>query len=152
MTELNHNPSRGRFRVIVGGPAAPASEAEQMPRSKKARPKGVVTEVSDGSPIEQERLRRAVLALQLEHCGITVEQALDELSERWEEEGRAAGCRTAFLDNRLGDLGLLVHTVNPDLELARNCFASLYAPFKLLVKHPELATLEPRKHQYLEIG
>lgn len=144
--------ARARFRVIEGGPPPAAVKAARPKRTKKVVPRYRPFEVPDSPPAEQERLRRAILALPLEDCGIAVEQALDEMSERAEDSTTAAISRLSFLSGQLYALGLLVHTVNPDLGLARNCFLELYNPALLLSKHPELVPLRPENNRNLEIG
>lgn len=153
MTTTLNDFGRARLRLVQ---EAPASTTEPGPakraRSKKSAPTVQTAPQAQPTAAQQERLRQAILALPLDDCGLTVEQAVQECSERALDESTAAVCRLSFLDSRISDLGLHLNTVNPSLELSREFFLTFWNPKALLAKHPELAPLDPEAHTGLTLG
>lgn len=144
---------RARLRLVQEAPAsATKPEPAKRPRSKKSAAAAQVETQAQPTAAQQERLRQAILALVLEDCGLTVEQALQECSERAHEVSTATFARVSFLNNQIANLGLHLHSVNPDLELSREFFLHLWNPKALLAKHPELAHLDPEAHTGLTLG
>jgi len=144
---------RARLRLVQ---AAPTPTAEPTPgkraRSKPSAPAATAAAETKPTAAHQERLRQAILALPLEDCGLTVEQALQEFAERAWETSTAAHARLGFLSNKISDLGLHLNTVDPALELSREFFLHFWNPKALLAKHPELVHLDPGAHTGLTLG
>lgn len=153
MTTTLNDFGRARLRLVQDAPA-PTTEPgpAKRVRSKKSAPATTVATETKPTAAHQERLRQAILALPLEDCGLTVEQALQECSERAHEVSTATFARVSFLSNQIRDLGLHLHTVNPDLELSREFFLHFWDAKALLAKHPELEHLDPGAHTGLTLG
>jgi hypothetical protein len=131
----------GVFRVIEGG------------LSKAETTEPVVTAGQLPGEVEAERLRQAIVRLQVPGTGLTVTQALDEVDAKLHSTQMEHIERSSrLLDSMEQHLGLRYQLANPDLELAREGFLNLTWPDRLLAAHPELAGLHPKAHPYLALG
>lgn len=95
------------------------------------------------SDLEEQQLINAILQLYVADAALTVEEILDELTEKSFEGDKIS--RWAFLDDCLREIGLVPCSEN---ELAKHvrAFATLAKPDALLLNHPELEHLNPASH------
>lgn len=99
-----------------------------------------------------EKLRAAILRTTLPGVGLTVEQCLDELSERLDSEADTDIARCCALAHDIMQSGLRFSLANPELELAREGFLTLIGPARLAARHPELKALRPQDFPELMLG
>lgn len=124
------------FRVIEGGASR---ETPTVPRGSKAE-------------MQQERLRQAILRLPVPEVGLSVEETLQELSDKLDSEQDADFARLVILRHRVEDLGLRFHLALPHMNLVREGYFALAWPERLVRRHPELAGLDPEAHSLMSVG
>lgn len=97
---------------------------------------------------EQQQLINAILQLYVADAELTVEEILDELTEKSHEGEQIS--RWAFLDDCLREIGLVPCS---EEELAQHvrAFVTLVKPDALLLNHPELEHLNPASHVNLTV-
>lgn len=135
-----------KFRVIEGGKSSGNTEVAQFPVNYFHSPG------SSPSAQESNRLRRAILILRVEEVGQTVEETLQEISDKLDTGTDADFARGAFIKHRLEELGLKFCLARPEMNLVREGYLMLAWPDRLLRKHPELSGLHPIAHQALTFG
>jgi hypothetical protein len=116
--------------------------------SKDAEPK------STSDLAEEEKLAAFILKLYLTEAGLTVEQALVEVCMHIHQESLDiyAMQRGSFLCRELEGIGIYLRLCDPSIGIARPAFLNLGLPKLLLARHPQLAPLNPNKHQYMIFG
>ncbi|MFS2135782.1 hypothetical protein [Duganella sp. Dugasp56] len=109
---------------------------------------------SDNSPsaLESNRLRRAILSLRVAEVGETVEDILDEISDKLDTGEDYDFSRGIFIKDQLEVYGLRFCLARPEMNLVREGYLMLCWPDRLLRKYPELAELHPLAHQSLTLG
>ena len=140
------------LRVIQGGAGQPQPRAAvRAPARRLARP---VEPLPGSIPAQGEdvRLNQAILRLRVDGIGQTVEETLQEMSDKLHSEEDADIARWGVLEDRLKEMGLKFHGANPALELAREGFLVLAWPERLLRRHPELSGLHPLAHPMMPVG
>ena len=135
-----------KFRVIEGGKSSNNAEVDQLTVSYFHSPG------NSPSAMEANRLRRAILILRVEEVGQTVEETLQEISDKLDTGTDADFARGAFIKHRLEELGLKFCLARPEMNLVREGYLILAWPDRLVRKHPDLAGLHPIAHQSLELG
>lgn len=135
-----------KFRVIEGGKSSGNAEVVQFPVNDFHSPG------SSPAALESNRLRRAILILRVDEVGQTVEETLQEISDKLDTGTDADFARGAFIKHRLEELGLKFCLARPEMNLVREGYLILAWPDRLVRKHPDLAGLHPIAHQSLEIG
>ena len=135
-----------KFRVIEGGKSSDNAEVAQFPVNY------FHSTGSSPSALESNRLRRAILILRVEEVGQTVEETLQEISDKLDTGTDADFARVAFIRHRLEALGLKFCLARPEMNLGREGYLILAWPDRLVRKHPDLAGLHPIAHQSLEVG
>ena len=123
------------FRVVQGGGAA----------SPDVR-------LSTGDR-QQQLLRQAVLRLAVPEVGLTVEEALQEISDKLDSDKDDDVAQLAILRDRAEvELGLRFNAARPDTNVARKGYFILAWPERLVRRHPELADLYPEAHPSMMVG
>ena len=102
--------------------------------------------------VEAQRLCQAILRLPVEGIGQTVEETLQEVSDKLDSEEFADISRCGILTEHLERMGLRFIVANPALELAREGFLVLAWPDRVLRRHPELSGLHPLAHPAMPVG
>jgi len=140
-----NNFSRPKLRVIEGGKSAGNAEAHLFTNYFHSL---------GNSPcaLESNRLRQAILGLSVDEVGLTVEETLQEISDKLDSTTDEDFVRAYFIKNRLEYLGLRFCLARPEMDLVRQGYLMLAWPGRLARKHPELAGLHPIAHQDIEIG
>lgn len=124
------------FRVIEGGASVKTLAA--APRRN--------------SSMQKARLNQAILLLPVPETGVTVEEALQELSDKVDSEEEADFLRLRILQNKAEDLGLWFRLAVPQMNLVRECYFMLAWPERLIRVHPELRALYPEAHPLMMVG
>ncbi|MCU4119747.1 hypothetical protein [Variovorax sp. N23] len=124
------------FRVIEGGASVKTPAA--APCSK--------------SSMQKARLNQAILRLPVPETGVTVEEALQELSDKVDSEEEADFLRLRILQNQAEHLGLWFRLAVPQMNLVRECYFMLAWPERLVRVHPELRALYPESHPLMTVG
>jgi hypothetical protein len=125
------------FRVIDGGASVKTPAA--APGSK--------------SSMQTARLNQAILRLPVPETGVTVEEALQELSDKVDSEEEADFLRLRILQTKAEDhLGLWFRLAVPQMNLTRECYFMLAWPERLVRVHPELRALYPEAHPLMTVG
>lgn len=125
------------FRVIDGGasvktPAAPPGGKASM---------------------QKARLNQAILRIPVPETGLTVEEALQELSDKIDSQEEADIVRLSILQRMAEDhLGLWFRLAVSEMNLARECYFMLAWPERLVRVHPELKALYPEAHPMMTVG
>jgi hypothetical protein len=128
------------FRVIDG------AMSEDL-LSKDAEPK------STSDLAEEEKLAAFILKLYLPEAGLTVEQARGGVHAHPQESlDIYATQRGSFLCRELEGIGIYLRLCDPSIGVGRPAFLNLGLPNLLLARHPQLAPLNPNKHQYMIFG
>ena len=140
-----NNFSRPKFRVIEGGKSA--GNAEENLIANYFHSLG-----NSPCALESNRLRRAILGLRVDEVGLTVEETLQEISDKLDSTTDEDFVRAYFIKNRLEYLGLRFCLARPEMDLVRQGYLMLTWPDRLVRKHPELAGLYPLAHQDIEVG
>ncbi|MRX07156.1 hypothetical protein GJ697_04830 [Pseudoduganella sp. FT25W] len=141
------NPAKTpKFTLIQGGKSAVISEAAEPFASYFHSPG------NSPSAFESNRLRRAILGLRVAEVGQTVEDILQEISDKLDTGEDYDFSRVMFIKDRLELYGLRFCLARPEMNLVREGYLMLAWPDRLLRKHPELAGLHPLAHQSLTLG
>ena len=135
-----------KFRVIEGGKSSNNAEVDQLTVSYFHSPG------NSPSAVEANRLRRAILSLRVDEVGQTVEETLQEISDKLDTGTDEDFARVAFIKARLEYLGLRFCLARQEMNLVREGYLMLAWPDRLVRKHPELAGLHPIAHQALTLG
>lgn len=138
--------SRAHLRVIEGGLSEKVGET--------ASPSLNYFESRGSTPCAQEenRLRFAILNLVVEEIGMSVEQILQEISDKIDSAEDADFARAAFIKDQLEAIGLRFCLARPEMNLIREGYLLLAWPSRLLSEYPELKPLHPLSHQSLALG
>jgi hypothetical protein len=125
------------FRVIEGGASAKAPAAP--PGGKASQQKA--------------RLNQAILRIPVPETGLTVEEALQELSDKIDSEEEGDFVRLGILQRMAENhLGLWFRLAVPQMNLTRECYFMLAWPERLVRTHPELRALYPEAHPLMTVG
>lgn len=143
---MNNSVKTPKFTVIQGGKSSVQPEAVE-PAVNYFHSPG-----NSPSALESNRLRRAILSLRVAEVGQTVEDILQEISDRLDTGEDYDFSRVAFIKGRLEVYGLRFCLARPEMNLVREGYLLLAWPDRLLRKHPELAGLHPLAHQSLTLG
>lgn len=135
-----------KFRVIEGGKSTSNAGECQFTNSYFHSPG------NSPSALESNRLRRAILSLRVDEVGQTVEETLQEISDKLDTGTDEDFARVAFIKDRLEYLGLRFCLARQEMNLVREGYLMLVWPDRLARKHPELAGLHPIAHQALTLG
>lgn len=147
VSKLMKNPAKTpKFSLIQGGKSLGLSEAVE-PAVNHFHSPG-----NSPSALESNRLRRAILSLRVEEVGQTVEDILQEISDKLDTGEDYDFSRGIFMKDQLEVYGLRFCLARPEMNLAREGYLMLCWPDRLLRKHPELAGLHPLAHQSLMLG
>lgn len=142
---MSNHPASPKFRLIEGGKSTGNAEADLSAHYFHSPG-------NSPSALESNRLRQAILNLRVEEVGQTVEETLEEISDKLDSTVDEDFARVAFIKYRLESLGLRFCLARPEMDLVRQGYLMLTWPDRLLHKHPELAGLYPMAHQALELG
>lgn len=137
---------RTHLRVIEGGRGLPGA-------APVAPPTGYV-QSSRVTPAEREenRLREEILRLPVPDVGQSVDQTLQEISDKLDTGEDYDFSRVAYITDQLEAMGLRFCLARPEMDLAREGYLLLAWPDRLLRKHPELAELHPLAHASMPLG
>lgn len=136
---------RPKFRLIEGGKSVGNTETDRFTNYFHS---------FGNSPcaLESNRLRQAILGLRVDEVGLTVEETLQEISDKLDSTTDEDFVRACFIKNRLEYLGLRFCLARPEMDVVRQGYLMLTWPDRLVRKHPELAGLYPLAHQDIEVG
>lgn len=143
---MNNTVKTPKFIVIQGGKSSGQPEAAEPTFSHFHSPG------NSPSALESNRLRRAILSLRVEDVGQTVEDILQEISDKLDTGEDYDFSRVSFIKNRLELYGLRFCLARPEMNLAREGYLMLAWPDRLLRKQPEMAGLHPLGHHSLTLG
>lgn len=124
------------FRVIEGGASTKTPAAPQGSKSD----------------MQQEHLRQAILRLPVEGLGMTVQEVLQEISDKLDTGEDADFARWVILSNKLEDYGLRFMVARPEMNLVREGYLILAWPDRLVRYFPQLAELYAEAHPSMVVG
>ena len=97
-------------------------------------------------------MRFTILNLVVEGIGMSVEQILQEISDKIDSTEDADFARAIFIKDRLEEIGLRFCLARPEMNLVREGYLLVAWPSRLLREYPELGPLHPLAHQSLALG
>ena len=102
--------------------------------------------------MQQEHLRQAILRLPVEGLGMTVQEVLQEISDKLDTGEDADFARWVILSNKLEDYGLRFMVARPEMNLVREGYLILAWPDRLVRYFPQLAELYAEAHPSMVVG
>jgi hypothetical protein len=130
------------LRVIEGGKDSGSVAPVTYRMSSRVTP----------AEVEENKLRVAIMQLLVPELGVSVDQALQEMSDKLDTGEDADFARLAVVRDRLESMGLRFALARPEMDLTREGYLVLAWPNRLERIAPQLADLHPIAHNGMALG